>query len=116
MQQFPRSANMSDFVQVATTTQTKEDALQVARALVERRLAACVQVDGPITSVYRWKGKIENASEWLLLAKTKATLAAQLAAHIKEAHSYDVPEIVLTPIIGGLDDYLNWIRDETADC
>ena len=68
---------MTDYVQVATTTERREDAERIARALVEARLAACVQVLGPITSVYRWKGSIETSQEWLCTAKSRRDLFAR---------------------------------------
>jgi periplasmic divalent cation tolerance protein len=105
---------MTDFIQVHTTTASKEDAERIAAALVERRLAACVQIVGPITSVYRWQGKTETSSEWLCVAKTQQSLYGQVEAAIRELHSYEVPEIVATPIVAGSENYLNWVREETT--
>ncbi len=102
------------FVMVSTTTESGEDAEKLARTLVDERLVACVQ-SIPISSVYRWKGEVESASEILLLAKTRQALADRVVARIKENHSYEVPEIVVTPISGGHQDYLNWITAETKD-
>lgn len=103
----------SDFVLVSTTVDSKAAADGLARAIVEEKLAACVQCTA-IKSTYRWKGEIETADEWLLLAKTRASLGEKLIAFIKESHSYEVPEAVVTPIAGGYPDYLAWIREETA--
>lgn len=105
---------MTDFLQIQTTTATKEDAERIAAALVERRLAACVHVVGPITSVYRWQGKTETSSEWLCVAKTQQALYPAVEAAIRELHRYEVPEIVATPIVAGSESYLNWVRSETT--
>ncbi len=82
--------------------------------MVERRLAACAQVVGPITSTYRWEGKVEEAEEWLVLLKTTADLFDELAAGVREVHSYDVPEIIAVPVQEGSADYLAWITQETG--
>ena len=104
---------MKDFIQVATTTERKEEAQRIARALVERRLAACVHVVGPIQSTYWWQGQIETAEEWRLEMKTRSALLEPLQRAIRELHSYDVPEIIAVPITGGSQDYLDWLRRET---
>ena len=100
-------------VQVITTTATEEDARQIVRGAVERRLAACGQVLGPISSTYWWQGAIESAGEWLCLLKTTASRYEALAAYISAEHSYDTPEITATPITRGSPDYLSWITAET---
>ncbi|MGH7757607.1 MAG: divalent-cation tolerance protein CutA, partial [Vulcanimicrobiaceae bacterium] len=79
------------YVQIVTTTATREDAERIARALVERRLAACVQIDGPIVSHYRWQGAVEAGSEWRCAIKTRAALFDTVAAAIRELHPYEVP-------------------------
>ena len=104
---------MTDFIQVATTTDRNEEAQRIARALVERRLAACVHVVGPIRSTYWWQGQIETAEEWRLEMKTRGELLEPLARAIRELHSYDVPEIIAVPITDGSQDYLDWLRRET---
>jgi len=103
---------MTETVQVVTTTETKSDAQAIARAVVEKRLAACVQIIGPITSTYWWQGEIETAEEWLCLIKTRADLFEQLEAAIKEVHPYDVPEILAVPVVAGSEDYLAWLDRE----
>jgi periplasmic divalent cation tolerance protein len=103
---------MIDTIQVITTTGTKEAAGRIARALLEERLAACVQVAGPITSRYWWEGAIEQAEEWLCLIKTTGGLFERLEQAIKAAHPYDVPEILATPVVAGNGDYLAWLRGE----
>ena len=96
---------------VLTTAGSKEEAQRIARALVERRLAACVNVTGPIESVYRWQEKVENAEEWLLLIKTTAAVVAQVRGLIGELHSYELPECFSLAIDDGSDEYLQWIQD-----
>jgi len=95
---------------VITTTETQDEAKQIARTLVEARLAACVQVVGPITSIYRWEGAVEEAAEFLCLVKTRADLFDQVEAAIRDRHSYDVPEIVAVPIERGSEPYLDWLN------
>jgi periplasmic divalent cation tolerance protein len=101
------------YVQVTTATASEEEARQIARGAVERRLAACAQVVGPITSTYWWQGAIETAGEWLCVLKTTASRFEALAAHVRAEHSYDTPEITATPITQGSPDYLAWITAET---
>jgi periplasmic divalent cation tolerance protein len=103
---------MTGAIQVLTTTGTKQDAGKVARALLEARLAACIQVVGPITSRYWWKDGIEEAEEWICLIKTTADLFERIEKAIRAAHPYDVPEILATPVVAGGTDYLDWLRGE----
>jgi len=100
---------MKSFIQITTTTETKEQAENIAQHLVEANLAACVQIIGPITSIYRWKGKVENAQEWLCLIKTRDNLYVKVEDAIKSVHSYETPEIIVVPIIEGSKEYLSWI-------
>jgi periplasmic divalent cation tolerance protein len=104
---------MSQPLIVFTTAPTREGAIRIAGALVERRLAACVQVSGPITSVYCWQGMTENAAEWLCLVKTRQERYDEVERTIRELHSYETPEIVATPIVAGSPAYLQWLNDET---
>jgi len=106
---------MKSYIQISTTTETKEQAQKIARSLVEKRLAACVQISGPIESTYRWKGKIETANEWLCLIKTRDDLFDKVEAAIKKLHSYETPEIIAVPIVKGSREYLNWLNDETEN-
>lgn len=106
---------MTDYLQVLTTTGSEEEAERISAALVERRLAACVQVVGPISSRYRWQGKVEHEREWLCLAKTEASRYDEVEAAIGELHSYDEPEIVATPIVAGSAGYLGWLSDSLGD-
>ena len=103
----------SDYLQVLTTTDSRMAAELIARAVVEARAAACAQIVGPITSTYWWEGKVQTGEEWQILMKTTAERYDALAAVIRQAHSYDVPEIIATPISTGGADYLSWISNET---
>jgi len=94
---------------VLTTAESKAQAQQIARTLVERRLAACVNVLGPMHSIYRWKGAIENAEEWLLLIKTTVTAAPRVQDAIRELHSYELPECITLEVEDGSREYLAWI-------
>lgn len=105
---------MNDFVQVVTTTERQEDARRIADLLVENRLAACVQIGGPITSVYRWQGKVERAQEWQCHIKTRQDLLDDVSEAIREIHPYEVPEIIAVPIVAGSRDYLTWLEEQTT--
>lgn len=98
---------------VMTTTDSAEAAETLARGIVEARLAGCVQVVGPITSVYRWEGEIRTDREFLCLVKTAADRVDPVTAHIKANHGYDVPEVVAVPVVAGSTDYLSWLTEET---
>ncbi len=104
---------MTHFIEVHTTIDAKEAAMKIAEKIVSQRLAACVQVSGPITSTYWWEGKVEQAEEWVCTAKTREELYDRLEAAIKEIHSYDVPEILASSIVAGNESYLDWILHET---
>ena len=99
---------------VFTNLPDRDAALGLARALVGRRLAACVNVLGACASVYRWNGDIEEATEVPVLVKTRATRYAEVEAAIRELHPYELPEILAVPIVRGLPEYLDWVAEETA--
>jgi periplasmic divalent cation tolerance protein len=99
---------------VFTTIGLKEAAERLAQQLVERRLAACVNIVGPIRSVYRWRGKIGNEQEYLLLIKTTVAQSARLQAAFKELHPYELPEFVELAIEGGSAAYLAWLAREVG--
>jgi len=99
---------------VVTTTDSQEEADRLARSAVERRLAACAQVIGPVTSTYWWEGSVQTASEWQCVLKTTQARFEELRAHLEGEHSYETPEIVATPIVAGSRDYLEWIQRETG--
>jgi periplasmic divalent cation tolerance protein len=105
---------MAEFIQVMTTIDSKEGAQKIAETLVAKRLAACVQVAGPITSTYWWQGEMEIAQEWLCIAKTRHELYERVERAIGEIHPYDTPEIVVLPLITGNKRYLDWIIGETT--
>ena len=102
---------MAEYLQVLTTVGSEAEAERLGAALVERRLAACVQVTGPISSHYRWQGKVEHSTEWMCVAKTEVSRYPEVEAAIRELHSYDEPEIVATPIVAGSKGYLDWIGE-----
>lgn len=106
---------MAEYLQVLTTTGSEDEAERISAALVERRLAACVQTIGPISSRYRWQGEVEEAREWLCLAKTEASRYPRVEAAIRELHSYDEPEIVATAIVAGSSGYLEWIGESLGE-
>lgn len=102
-----------EIVVVRTTVESESAAKAMAEQIVGRRLAACVQY-APIQSVYRWQGAIESAAEYAVVAKTSVSCGNALVDWIAEAHTYDTPEIVVTPVIGGSGAYLGWVLDETS--
>ncbi len=103
---------MTDKIVVLSACDSEEQATQVARALVEQRLAACVNIVPGARSIYRWKGQIEDASEWLLVIKSRRDLFDGLRAAIAKIHSYEVPELVALPIVDGSESYLSWMDRE----
>ena len=103
---------MTDKIVVLTTCGSQKEARRVARALVESKLAACTNiVQAPVESVYRWKGKVESAQEFLLIIKTSRARFRALEKKIRQMHSYKVPEIIAIPIASGSRDYLKWLSD-----
>ncbi len=103
---------VDDFIQVLTTTATREDAQAIADALVEKHLAGCVQIVGPIVTTFWWKGQLERTEEWLCLIKSERRLYTELEQSIKTHHPYETPEIVAIPIIAGSQAYLQWLSRE----
>jgi periplasmic divalent cation tolerance protein len=104
---------MPDYIEVHSTTSSREEADRIVAAVVGARLAACAQVAGPIRSTYWWQGKIEQADEFFLMMKTTGDRFPDVARLIRENHSYEVPDIVAVPITDGVADYLGWISAET---
>jgi len=104
---------MTAIIEVHTTIDSREAAQKIAEAIVSKRLAACVQVSGPITSTYWWQGAVEQAEEWLCTAKTRKELYNELEQAIREVHSYDVPEILAVDVVAGNIGYLDWVEQET---
>jgi len=105
---------MSEYIQVSTTLEKKEDAQKLARKLVEKKLAACVQILGPVTSTYRWEQKVNEDEEWLLFIKSSRHLYERLEKAIKDLHPYEVPEIISVSVIAGSMEYLAWMDEELS--
>lgn len=105
---------MADYIQIITTTETEQDAQAIATALIERRLAACVQIAGPIRSTYRWKDKVETSREWQCVAKTRRDLYERVEEAIKSLHPYEVPEILAVPIVAASESYRRWIDEQVT--
>jgi periplasmic divalent cation tolerance protein len=103
------STNPTDSIVVLITAGSEEEAHKIAKLLVEERKAACVNIVPGVDSLFRWKGKIDSARESLLLVKTRASLFPEIITLVKETHSYEVPEIIALPIIGGSEEYLKWL-------
>jgi len=99
------------YLLISITTNSSEEAERIAEALVQERLAACVNIVPAITSIYRWQGEVHRDSEVLLIAKSRPELFDPLAARVKELHSYEVPEIIALPIVAGSRAYLSWIDE-----
>jgi periplasmic divalent cation tolerance protein len=102
---------MSEFVQVTFAAGSRDEAERIATALIERRLSGCVQIVGPVRSVYRWQGAIEQGDEWLCLAKTTRAAYQEAEATILALHSYECPEVIATPITAGSAAYLAWLGE-----
>jgi len=103
----------TEYIQVVTTTNTRELAVKIAETVVKKKLGACGQISGPITSIYEWKNNIESSEEFYCTIKTRAELFEKVENCIKSLHPYEVPEIIATPIINGSKDYLDWINEIT---
>jgi len=106
---------MPDTIQILTTAPDKPLALRIARALVDARLAACVQISGPVESIYRWQGQIESATEWQCWIKTTRDRYADVEQTIRRLHPYEVPEIIAMPIVEGHPDYMQWLERSLVD-
>ncbi len=105
---------MEEYVQVFTTVNREKagiDGRAVAKALIEKKLAACVQIS-PMTSVYRWEGQIETEEEWRIIIKTRKNLCEDVEKVIRDLTSYVVSEFIVTPIIGGSEEYMNWMEKQ----
>ena len=102
---------MTDKIVVLSACASSEEADKVARTLVEKKLAACVNILPAVRSIYRWKGAIEDDQETLLLIKSSRALFGELRAEIQKLHSYEIPEAIAIPIVDGLERYLEWMAD-----
>jgi periplasmic divalent cation tolerance protein len=107
------SLEAGTFAVVLVTAGNAEEGRRIGRAMVEERLAACVNVVGPIRSIYRWEGAVEEAEEHLLVMKARAADVPVLTARVRALHSYDVPEVVALPLTGGSEAYLAWLAAAT---
>ena len=105
---------MSESLVVFVTCGSEEEGLKIAHALIEERLAACVNIVSPIRSIYRWEGKVWDEKEWLLIIKTQTARFEDVEKRVKSLHSYSLPEIVALPIINGSSSYLNWLKEMTT--
>ena len=103
-----------EFLVVLVTTASVDEAVRIGRALVELHLAACANVLGPIASIYRWQGAVEEAAEHLLLLKARARDLTALEAAVRARHGYEVPEVLAVPVCGGSAAYLAWLADSTT--
>lgn len=106
---------MSEFAVVLVTVSNTEEGLKLARGLLEKRLIACANKVSGVRSLYRWEGEVCDDGEELLVMKTRAALVPRVVKRVKELHSYSVPEVIALPLLGGSEDYLAWVRDNTED-
>lgn len=106
---------MTDKIVVLSTCGSEEEAGKLARSLVERRLAACVNVVPQVRSYYRWKGDVESADEWLLVIKSSRNRMPGLLAFFEKEHSYEVPEVIALPLVDAAPAYLNWLDESLGD-
>lgn len=104
-----------DYIVATTTTENATDARRIADALIERRLAGCVQIVGPLQSVYRWQGKVEHAEEYRCEIKTQATKFSAIVEALSKVHPYDVPEIIAVPMVDGSAEYRKWLDEQLED-
>ncbi|MEQ1886254.1 MAG: divalent-cation tolerance protein CutA [Bryobacteraceae bacterium] len=106
---------MTDKIVVFTTCDSEDAAADLARKLVELRVAACINILSGARSVYRWKEQIEDSKEWLLVIKSRRDLFDSLRAEIQRLHSYDVPEVIALPVVEGSEAYLGWLDQELRE-
>ena len=99
----------ADRIIILITAGSEEEAHRIAQLLVKKKKAACVNIVPTVDSVFRWKGRVDSARESLLLVKTRASLLSEIISLVKEAHGYEVPEIIALPIVGGSEEYLKWL-------
>ena len=98
-----------------TTVKRREDAQKMATMLIEHRVAGCVQIVGPVISVYRWKNEVETEKEWLCIIKSSRALYDDLERAIKKVHRYETPEILAVPIVAGSENYFEWLANELTN-
>jgi len=100
---------MSSYIVVFMTVSDEKEATKIVRSLLKERLIACANIVGPVSSLFWWEGKIDKASEFLVIMKSRKNLFKKLSERVKELHSYEVPEVIALPVIEGLPSYLNWL-------
>jgi periplasmic divalent cation tolerance protein len=98
-----------NYIIVIVTTANKQEAEKIAQHLLNKRLIACANIIGPVTSLFHWSGKTEHAEEYLALLKSRNDLFEKLTETVKALHSYDVPEILAIPVVGGSKEYVDWL-------
>ena len=103
-----------DYILIMVTASSREEAEKIATTLLERKLIACANILGPVSSRFWWQGKIDSAEEYMIFMKTKRELFDQIADNVKQLHSYEVPEIIALPIVEGAKPYLEWINSSLA--
>ncbi|MDN5915434.1 MAG: divalent-cation tolerance protein CutA [Pseudonocardia sp.] len=103
----------AEHVVVTSTSDSEKAALTLAAGVIEAKLGACAQIVGPVTSVFRWEGAVQTEPEWRVEIKTAVGRVPELTEHLRRQHTYDLPEIIATPIEGGSTEYLTWLVDET---
>jgi len=103
----------TDCIVVLVTVSSRDEAEHIAAAVVSEELAACVNIVGPIESIYRWDNRVQHDQELLLVIKTRAALAGELEARVRALHSYQTPEVIALPITSGSPNYLDWLRSAT---
>jgi periplasmic divalent cation tolerance protein len=106
---------MTDKIVVLSTCESEQQAAAIARHLIEHHLAACVNILPGARSIYRWKGAIEDAGEWMLVIKTRRDRFAALRAAVAKLHSYEVPEVIALPVVDGSESYLGWLDRELGE-
>lgn len=108
---------MKEFIPVVIliTASTGEEAQQIADKLLAQRKAACVNIIPKVHSLFWWKGELDSAEETVLIVKSRASLIDEIVSLVKEVHSYEVPEVIALPLVGGNQDYLNWLSAELRD-
>ena len=102
------------YIVIFITTATAEEAQQISQVLLNQRKAACVNIVPGVSSLFWWRDKLDSAQESLLIVKTKAALLPEIISLVKEVHRYEIPEIIALPIVGGNQDYLEWIGKSVA--
>jgi periplasmic divalent cation tolerance protein len=105
---------LADCVMLLTNSDQKDVLERIATRLVTEQLAACVQISGPVASYYRWEGKLQTADEWICSIKTTRAVCDDVMRVVAECHNYQMPEMIVLPIVGGSTDYLNWLRESVG--